>query len=127
MLLAFTQAAQQVVPWASSEPEPKGADFKAWAEHIGNAALPGASHEHRRHLLKTLLDAAWKFDNWLAHAKESTWYDAEAALSTTETALTLAVSTALRLTRGVPDQCPSCGSNRLSPEYAQNPEDPEDL
>lgn len=127
MLLAFTHAAQQVIPWASSEPTPKGADFKAWAEHIGNATLPGASHEHRRHLLKALLDAAWKFDNWLTHAKECTWHDAEAALSTTEITLTLVVSTALRLLRGVPDRCPSCGSSRLSPEYAENPEDPEDL
>jgi hypothetical protein len=127
MLLAFTDAAQGVFPWSSKETEPKRADFKAWTEHICNSAFAGTTQENRRHLLKTLLDSAWKFDNWLTHAKASTWHDAEAAVSTTENALTICISAIIRLLRGVPEQCPNCGSNRLSPEYAENPDNCDDI
>jgi hypothetical protein len=77
---------------------------------------PGQTHEHRRHLFKGLLDGAWRFSNWLTHAKASTWHDAEAATTTVEHALGLAVSLVLRHLRGVPDACPACGSTRLSPQ-----------
>lgn len=127
ILLAFTDAAQIVLPWLSEEPKPKRADFKAWMDHVCNCAFPGATHENRRHLLKTLLDSAWKFDNWLTHSKTSTWHDAEAAFHTTENALTICISAIIRLARGVPDQCPNCGSSRLSPEFAPDPDNPEDL
>jgi hypothetical protein len=55
---------------------------------------------------RTLLMESWTFSNWLTHAKVSTWYDAEAAASTVEHAHV----------RAVPEACPACGSNRLSPE-----------
>jgi hypothetical protein len=99
-LLTFTSAAQIVMPWSNGDDsKPKQADFKAWVDHICSVSLAGQTHEHRRHLFKTLLDEAWRFSNWLTHAKASTWYDAEAATSTVEHALGLAtrnVSTILR-------------------------------
>src|SRR6186997_2971862 len=64
-------------------------------------------HEHRRHLFKTLLSDAWRFSNWLTHAKGSTWHDAEAALTTVEHALSLAASLVIRHVRGVPEACPA--------------------
>ena len=125
-LLAFADAGQTVMPWTSpTEPQPKRADLKAWADHICNVALPGGSHEHRRHLFKTLLDSAWKFANWLTHAKNTRWHDAEAAVVTTEGAATLCTSLLIRQLRGVPDECPACGSHRLSPERGHNTSDPE--
>jgi ribosomal protein L37AE/L43A len=127
MLLAFTDAAQNVFPWTSADPPPKRADFKAWVDHVCSVILQGASHEHRRLLFKTFLDAAWKFDNWLTHAKNSTWFDAEAAVSATEESLTLCISTILRHLRGVPDLCPKCGSSRLSREMAPSADDPEEI
>jgi hypothetical protein len=54
-LLAFTSAAQIVVPWVA-ENEPKRADFKAWVEHLCVVTLSGQTHEHRRQLMRTLLD-----------------------------------------------------------------------
>jgi hypothetical protein len=116
-LLAFTSAAQIVMPWArEAADKPKQADFKAWVEHVCLTSLSGHTHEHRRHLFKTLLDEAWRFANWLTHAKGSTWYDAEAATSTVEHALGLAASLVIRHVRAVPESCPACGSNRLSPQ-----------
>jgi hypothetical protein len=116
-LLAFTGAAQVVMPWASGDAsKPKQADFKSWVDHVCSTSLAGASHEHRRHLFKTLLDEAWRFSNWLTHAKASTWYDAEAATTTVEHALGLSASLVVRHVRGVPEACPGCGSNRLSPQ-----------
>jgi hypothetical protein len=116
-LLAFTGAAQVVMPWTSGDAsKPKQADFKSWVDHVCSTSLAGASHEHRRHLFKTLLDEAWRFSNWLTHAKASTWYDAEAATTTVEHALGLSASLVVRHMRGVPEACPGCGSNRLSPQ-----------
>jgi hypothetical protein len=116
-LLAFTGASQIVVPWrGDTAAKPKQADFKAWTDHICAVTLGGQTHEYRRHLLKALLDEAWRFANWLTHARASTWHDAEAATTTVEHALGLAVSLVLRHVRGVPDACPACGSTRLSPQ-----------
>jgi hypothetical protein len=115
-LLAFVAAAQTVIPWTSNDEPPKKADLKGWADHIYNVSLAGAEHEHRRHLYKTLLESAWKFVNWLTHAKSSHWHDAEAGIAATENAIALSTSAVIRHLRGVPEQCPQCGSQRLSPE-----------
>jgi hypothetical protein len=121
-LLAFVDIAQTVIPWASPQEPPKRADVRAWAEHICNVTLSGESHEQRRHLFKTLLESAWKFTNWLTHTKSSKWHDAEAAFSVTENAIGLSISAVIRHVRGVPEQCPACGSQRLSPQrgYHEN-------
>lgn len=125
-LLAFTSAAQVIVPWSGDDTsKPKQADFKAWADHICATCLGGKTHEHRRHLLKTLLDEAWRFSNWLTHAKASTWHDAEAATTTVEHALGLAASLVIRDLRGVPDACPACGSTRLFPQRGFHSSDPD--
>jgi hypothetical protein len=116
-LLAFTTAAQVVMPWSGdASTEPKQADFKAWVDHVCSVCLVGETHKERRHLFKTLLNEAWSFTNWLTHAKASTWYDAEAATTTVEHALGSAASLVIRHIRGVPEACPACGSNRLTPE-----------
>jgi hypothetical protein len=73
---------------------------------------------------KRLLNSAWSFSNWLTHTKSSKWHDAEAALTTTEHAVGLCISAVLQHIRGVPDACPACGSHRLSPERAYDPENP---
>jgi hypothetical protein len=124
-LLAFTNAAQIVMPWTSSEQAPKQADLKAWADHICSVALVGASQEHRRHLFKALLEDAWKFTNWLTHARSSNWYDAEAAIATSENAVGLCTSAVIRYIRGVPEHCPACGSERLVPERGYHDDFPD--
>jgi hypothetical protein len=115
-LLAFASAAKTVIPWKSKEEPPKKADLKAWADHIYTVSLPGAEHEQRRHLYKTLLESAWKFANWLTHAKSSHWHDAEAGIAATENAIALCTSAVIQHVRGVPERCPQCDSQRLSSE-----------
>jgi hypothetical protein len=115
-LLAFADAAQKVIPWNSADQQPKSADLRAWADHICNVTMAGDSHKERRHLFKTLLESAWAFANWLTHSKSSKWHDAEAAVATTENAISLCTSAVIRHMRGVPETCPACGSHRLSPE-----------
>jgi len=124
-LLAFVKAAQAIIPWTAKEEPPKKADLKGWADHICGVALAGASHEDRRHLLKTLLESAWKFANWLTHAKSSRWHDAEAAISVSENAISLSTSAVILHIRGVPEQCPNCGSHRLSPQRGYREDLPE--
>jgi hypothetical protein len=124
-LLAFVGAAVHVCPWTSDEPEPKKADFKAWAEHICTEVLRGPTNENRRHLCRTLLNEAWRFSNWLTHAKGTHWHDAEAGCAVTESAVMLCVSAVILKLRGVPESCPACGSHRLTPERGYHTSDPE--
>lgn len=115
-LLAFADAGRTVLPWSSAETPPKRADLRAWADHICNTVAAGASHEHRRHLFKILLESAWKFASWLTHAKNTKWHDAEAGVAISENAVSLCVSAVILHLRGVPEECPACGSHRLSPQ-----------
>lgn len=121
-LLAFTALGQKLIPWTGPDEAPKKSDFKKWADHICDKTLAGESNQHRRQLFKTLLNSAWTFSNWLTHTKSSRWHDAEAAVSATENATMLTISTVILLIRGVPEACPTCGSNRLTPERAVDPE-----
>jgi hypothetical protein len=123
-LLAFVKIAQTVMPWTETEEPPKKEDLKAWANHICSVALSGDTHKYRRHLFKTLLESAWEFTNWLTHTKSSNWYDAEAAFSVAENAIGLCISTVIRHVRGVPEGCPACGSQRLSPQRGYNQDFP---
>lgn len=125
-LLAFVDAAQIMMPWTSEQEQPKRADFRAWIDHICSVSLAGSSQKERRQLFKALLESAWGFSNWLTHTKSSRWHDAEAATSTTENAMSLSVSAVIQHTRGVPDVCPACGSHRLTPERAFDPDNPDD-
>jgi hypothetical protein len=124
-LLSFIKAAQTVVPWTATQEPPKKADLKAWADHICGVVLSGESHKYRRQLFTGLLESAWEFANWLTHTKSSTWYDAEAAASVTENALSLCVSAVIRYIRGVPEQCPVCGSQRLSAQRGYHEDFPD--
>lgn len=124
-LLAFASMAQKVMPWTLPSEAPKQGDFKAWAEHVCNTAMGGPSKKDRRQLFKSLLDSSWNFSNWLTHSKSSKWYDAEAAVSVTEQAVTLCTSAVIQHIRGVPDSCPACGSHRLAPQRMADPKDPE--
>ena len=125
-LLAFTGAAQIMLPWPSGKgPKPEQANFDAWIDHICTVCMAGKSNERRRHLFKTLFESAWKFCNWMTHAKSSRWHDAEAGTSTVEHAISLGSSAVIRHIRGVPDVCPACGSHRLSPQRGFDPEAPD--
>ena len=124
-LLAFADIAQKVIPWTVAGEPPKKADLKAWADHICSVALSGESQKQRRHLFKILLESAWDFANWLTHTKSSNWYDAEAAVSVTENAIGHGISAVIRHLRGVPEHCPACGSQRLSPERGYHSDFPD--
>lgn len=125
-MLAFTSVGQMVVPWTAKGEQPKKADLKAWVDHICNVILAGDAQKERRQLFKQLLTSAWAFANWLTHTKSSRWHDAEAAVTTTENAVTLCISSIIQHIRGVPSACPSCGSHKLTPLRATNPEDEEE-
>jgi predicted RNA-binding Zn-ribbon protein involved in translation (DUF1610 family) len=62
----------------------------------------------------------------LTHTKSSSWYDAETALEVTQNAICICMSDIIRHIRGVPESCPACGSHRLSPERAFNPDVPDE-
>lgn len=125
VLLALVAAAQVVMPWTGPGEAPQKANLKEWADHMCTVGLPGMAHKDRRKLLKQLLVSAWDFDCWLAHTKSSNWYDAETATTTTDHVVEAWISVLIRHVRKVPESCPACGSSRLFPQRAHDPEEPE--
>jgi len=117
-LLEFISVAQDAAVW--TEDPPKRADFRSWTEVICNDLLPGGSNKDRRRAIKSALESAWTFANWLTHAKSGTWTDAEMACDLTQHAVGMAVSLVIRALRGVPSECPDCGSPLLEPEEGEN-------
>jgi hypothetical protein len=124
LLLSFISAAQDSYEWTDGVP-PKRADFRAWTDVICNTVLHGSGQKERRQLVKSLLEGVWTFTNWLTHTKSATWHDAETALSTVEHAVGLCTSLVIRHIRGVPEQCPECGSPNLSPEEGRRTDIPD--
>jgi hypothetical protein len=124
-LLTFSHIAQDMIELSEPATAPRKSDFRAWIEIIADVALPGQNHQERRGLLKTVANGAWKFANWLTHARDIQLNDAEAAFAATELTVSLFTTALIRHVRRVPDRCPSCASHRLSPErgvHSSNPE-----
>jgi hypothetical protein len=122
VLLEFVGTAQDAAEWTKDPP--KRADFRGWIDIIANELLPGDSNKERRGFLKSALESAWTFSNWLTHSKSATWHDADMAVGAIGHAVGMATSLLIRELRGVPDQCPECGSPRLQPEEGENPTKP---
>ncbi len=126
-LLSFTAIAQVAIPWTEEAEPPKKSDFKGWVDHVCSVVLSGESNKQRRQLFKTQADAAWTFVNWLTHSTSSNWHDAEAAISATESAVSLCTNAATLFIRNVPNECPRCGDHRLTPLRAENPDDEDEV
>lgn len=122
-LLTFVHAAQDASSWTSDPP--KRSDFKAWADLICNTVMPGSKNRERRRLVKTALEEAWTFANWLTHSQSATWLDAEAACNAASYALDMVIALVIRHIREIPEQCPDCSSPNLTPEEGLNTESPE--
>jgi hypothetical protein len=127
VLLTLVHEAQRFVPAVAESEPPKRSDFNAWTQHIADSVYPGTTHRERRQLLKSSASGAWDFTNWLTHAKSAAISDAETAVQVTELTLSLYTGALTRFLRGVPPRCPRCGSLKLAPERARNPENPTQL
>jgi hypothetical protein len=117
-LLELIGVAQDAAVWTNEAPQ--RANFRAWTEIICNDLLPGDTNKERRGALKGALETAWTFSNWLTHSKSATWLDADMAHSLIQHAGGMAIRLILRAVRGVPEECPSCGSPHLEPEQGEN-------
>lgn len=118
-LLELIAVAQDAAVWKTDAP-PQRANFRAWTEIICNDLLPSDSNKERRGALKGALESAWTFSNWLTHSKSATWIDADMASSLMQHAIGMATSLILRELRGVPEECPKCGSPHIEPQQGEN-------
>jgi len=125
-LLSLIHSVQQALALPAPA-ELKHSDFIGWAKVIADTVLAGPSHKARRQLVKASANATWQFVNWLTHSRTAHFHDAEAALGATEQTLTLFTTATIRHIRGVPDCCPSCGSQRLAPERGMHSSEPDKL
>lgn len=121
-LLELIAVAQDAAVWTDTPPQ--RANFREWAEIICNDLLPGSSNKERRGVLKSGLEDAWTFSNWLTHTKSGTWLDAEMAHSLIQHAIGMATTLIVRDLRGVPSECPECSSPHPEPEQGENRQAP---
>jgi AIG2-like family len=117
-LLELIGVAQDAAVWTDKPPQ--RANFREWTEVICNDLLPGDTNKERRGALKNALESAWTFSNWLTHSKSATWVDADMAHSLIQHASSMATGLILRELRGVPKECPRCGSPHLEPQQGEN-------
>jgi cation transport regulator ChaC len=117
-LLELIGVAQDAATWTDTPPQ--RANFRAWMDIICNDLRPGEANKERRGALKSALESAWTFSNWLTHSKSATWFDADMAHSLIQHAIGMATSLILRELRGVPVECPKCGSPNLEPQQGEN-------
>jgi hypothetical protein len=118
VLLELIGVAQDAAVWTDTPPQ--RANFRAWTEIICNDLLPGDTNKERRGALKGALESSWTFSNWLTHSKSATWIDADMAHSLIQHAVGMATTLILRELRGVPEECPNCGSPHLVPQQGEN-------
>jgi hypothetical protein len=117
-LLELIGVAQDAALWTDTPPQ--RANFRAWTEVICNDLLAGDTNKERRGALKGALESAWTFSNWLTHSKSATWIDADMAHSLTQHANGMAASLIVRELRGVPEECPNCGSPHLVGRFSES-------
>lgn len=117
-LLELISVAQDAAIW--TDVPPQRANFRAWVEIICNQILPSDTNKERRGVLKSALESAWTFTNWLTHSKSATWTDADLAHLLIQHAISMTTGAILRVLRGVPEECPKCGSPQLAPEQGEN-------
>ena len=110
-LLAIVHAMQTLVV-APAGSDLKSSDFLGWSEVIADASLAGGGQKARRRLLKSSARECWEFVNWLIVARSRQ----SSPRRKTTICRRFAPTRQPRYLRGVPDSCPSCGSQRLAPE-----------
>ncbi|MBP2434578.1 hypothetical protein ABIF38_005508 [Bradyrhizobium japonicum] len=117
-LLELIGVAQDSAMWTDNPPQ--RANFRAWTEIICNDLLPSDTNKERRGAVKSALESAWTFSNWLTHSKSATWLDADMAHVLIQLACGMAARLIIRALRGVPEECPNCGLPHLEPQHAEN-------
>jgi len=117
-LLELVAVAQDAAVWTDKPPQ--RANFREWVEIICNDLLRGDANKERRGAVKSALESAWTFSNWLTHSKSATWLDGDMAHSLAQHSIGMATSLIVRGLRGVPAECPKCGSPHLEPEQGEN-------
>ncbi len=98
------------------EAPPKAADVVGWTNHLIDALAPGPGAKHWRSYLRKLTRETWDYVNWLTHAKNARFEDAEFGVAAVEHFLACATATFLRAAKESHRRCPQCGSYALSAE-----------
>jgi hypothetical protein len=117
-LLTFARGAQSDIETPPVAERPKRGDFTGWAELIADWAAPGEQSKDIRRYLKQLAASTWQLVNWLTHARNAIFVDAELVVSATEHLLSSFADAIVRRESGRPDRCPKCSSYQLDSYYA---------
>jgi hypothetical protein len=112
---------------------PKGADVVGWTNLLIAKVLADA--KAWRSYLRKLTRETWEFVNWLTHAKNARYHDAELGVAAVEHFLSTMSATLLRAGREDLGRCPRCESYALGtgrcrhcnwedPDYEPPPQEP---
>jgi hypothetical protein len=115
-LIALGRELARVVP--EDVPQPKGSDFKGWAEGASEAIAEGRIRSY----LKQLADTTWNLATWLEHYDRATNWDADLVLDATAHLIGAFGVAIHRHEAGEPPRCPRCNSYRVDYDYDYHPE-----
>jgi hypothetical protein len=96
---------------------PKQGDFIHWSELIAETIAPGSRNAALRGYLKAIAMEAWRFNNWLTHARNAVRMDGRIAVDATEHVIATFAGALVRYETGMPDRCGICSSYRITREY----------
>jgi len=89
---------------------PKAANFKAWFALFADSVASGSSSARLRSYLKNTSREVWDYVNWLTHAKNAAYFDAEIGVAITNDLLTAVSNSWLRHCAGQHPRCGECAS-----------------
>ncbi|MBS1675970.1 MAG: hypothetical protein JST08_01165 [Actinobacteria bacterium] len=107
-------ATDELVP--DGETPPKAADVVGWTNLLVDALLPDRGQRQWRSYLRKTTRETWDYVNWLTHAKNARFEDAEFGIAAVEHLLTCATATFLRAARTSHRRCSECGSYAMGGE-----------
>lgn len=96
---------------------PKAADFIHWTEFIAHAYASGSHNAEVRSYLKAIARSTWQLVSWLTHTTGAVRLDAEIAVDGVRTVIAAFGMASLRFEQGVPAQCPTCASYKITSVY----------
>ena len=117
-LLDFAAASVQTTEVPQGQEPPQVGNFLGWTELLANTIARGKSAERVRSYLKRVADETWQLVQWLTHAQNATWADAQLAVDATQNVLHTFGAAVLRFETGAPERCPHCSSYRLTSTFS---------
>lgn len=116
-LLSLSNAVRRRVDTTDTSNPPQAANFKDWMDLLIGKLCAGSSNEELRKFLRTNCEAAWRYVNWLTHARNADQRAAIVAMHSVELLIGHFVHLTARAGSGNFEVCPNCTSRNMRSHF----------